>query len=178
MTIYDDCTRLNLALLAKNGYLLPNQAQSGVVRWGESSIYISTIMQIETGALLLNYTSNGTPINYAVRLISRPSNLGIGRVWYFVCPKTAKLCRKLFLINGIFAHRTAAHGMYEAQTRGKSNRATLQYLDNYYTNTEKIESLKRVYYAGKETRKFSALLRKLARNKALGEKMQSEWKPI
>lgn len=44
----------------------------------------------------LSYSSNGRPISYRINLESRPSNLSIGKFWYFICPRTGRLCRTLY----------------------------------------------------------------------------------
>ena len=59
---------------------------------------------------------NKGPINYLIQLVSIPSNLGKGVVWYFVCSRTGKRCRKLHLVDTYFYHRSAFRGcFYEKQ---------------------------------------------------------------
>lgn len=51
------------------------------------------------------------------------SNLGRGDLWYFICPLTKKMCRKLYFIAGYFAHRTAfKYAYYENQTMSRRRR--------------------------------------------------------
>ena len=100
-------------------YLKPNMISEGVVltyyrneeRTG--SIGIDVFIEETEGSLMLDYVYHGNEkIRYEVKLISKPSNLGKGIVWYFVCPETGKICRKLHLKDGRFLHRTAFPDLY------------------------------------------------------------------
>ena len=74
----------------------------------------------------LIYTLNEEGIQYKVLLIKEKSNLGIGEIWYFICPFTNKRCKKLYLLNKYFSHRNRFKGVfYEKQLLSKSNRKTL-----------------------------------------------------
>lgn len=55
----------------------------------------------------LDYICKGEPINYKVKLVSVPSNLGIGKIWYFFCPYVKKRCRVLYSVDQYFSHREA-----------------------------------------------------------------------
>jgi len=74
------------------------------------------------GYITFDYTYNESQkVNYKVRLITRPSNLGNGLMWFFVCPNTRKVCRKLHLNSGYFLHRTAFSDVYyEKQLQSKT----------------------------------------------------------
>lgn len=113
--LYDDLKTVSISFLTKHGYLKTNQWQSGVITWsmggnktGSISIRVNTHSQ--SPYLELDYNCNEVPINYRVQLVSVPSNLGKGVVWYFICPKTNKRCRKLYLVNTYFYHRSAFNG--------------------------------------------------------------------
>ncbi|MCK8493572.1 hypothetical protein M0L20_17025 [Spirosoma sp. RP8] len=49
---------------------------------------------------------------HRIDLLIAPSNLGKGKVFYFVCPVTAKRCRKLYLVDGWFVFRYALEDTY------------------------------------------------------------------
>src|SRR3712207_4691847 len=94
-TLYDDCKTLSITFLKKYGYLDPGTWKTGTVSWsrnGEvvSSIGIGVCMFGEQPYLEFNYKCRDNPINYRVNLVSLPSNIGRGLVWYFLCPSTAK----------------------------------------------------------------------------------------
>ena len=170
-TLYDDLKTISISFLTKHGYLKPNQWQSGTVWWsrngnrtGSISIRVSTAP--ETPYLELDYKCNEAPINYRVRLISTPSNLGKGVVWYFICPSTGKRCRKLYLVDTYFYHRSAFKGcMYEKQTQSKKSRYLERTLGVYFRTDQPFEQLNKKHlkkqYAGKPTKKYLRLSKQL-----------------
>jgi hypothetical protein len=112
----------------------------------------------------LDYLFDGKSINYKISLITIPSNLGKGSIWYFVCPETGKQCRKLYLSNGYFLHRTAFSDlMYEAQTKSHFIRKGIfkdftLYIDAACKLNKK--NFKR-YYKGIPTNRYLKLINKL-----------------
>ena len=121
--------------------------------------------------LELDYRCNDIPIKYQVRLVSINSNLGKGEVWYFICSRTGKRCRKLYLVSTYFYHLSAFKGCYyEKQTYSRSNR-------NLYKSFELVFGTEKLYeqlyskhfkkrYRGKETARYRKLIEKL---KSMGE---------
>jgi hypothetical protein len=112
-TIYDNCKTVSISDLKRWEYLKPNQFKSGLITWSingnkSGSISIRTNTNSENPYLELDYKCNETPINYRVQLVSIPSNLGKGVVWFFICPRTGKRCRKLHLADIYFYHRSAS----------------------------------------------------------------------
>lgn len=169
-TLYDEVKTLAVSLLRKHGYLRPTQRQSGVLTWsrhGVESGKISILVDTHTSPyLVLDYTCNDTPINYSVQLVSIPSNLGKGVVWYFVCPRTGKRCRKLYLVSTYFYHRSAFRGcMYETQTHSKQTRYFDKLLGGYFHADTLYEQLYKKHfkkqYAGKPTKKYLKLSREI-----------------
>jgi hypothetical protein len=170
--IIDEMRTVSISVLKKNGYLNPNQSQSGTVSWscnGNSTGSISIIVNTHShpAYIELNYNCNGTPIKYRVKIISVPSNLGKGVVWFFICPHTGKRCRKLYLADTYFLHREAFGGcFYSKQVQSKF----WQHLDNTVLGREfKAESLyEKIYskhfkthYAGKPTKKYLQLIERI-----------------
>lgn len=171
--LYDEARTLSTAFLRDNGYLKPQQWQSGVVTWRRNGEKVASI-SIAVSTVTLNpyveldYAYNGNPVKYKVGLVSVPSNMGRGIIWYFLCPHTGKRCRKLYLISGYFYHREAFTGcMYEKQTQSKFARL----LDSKYGivfRTDEIYNQLRQkhfkkYYAGKPTKRYlklSAIIQK------------------
>jgi hypothetical protein len=170
-TLYDDLKTVSISFLAKHGYLKPNQLQSGILKWsnngnktGSISIWIST--KPESTYLELDYKCNEAPINYRVQLITVPSNLGKGVVWYFVCPHTGKRCRKLYLADTYFYHRAAFRGcMYEKQTHSKKSRYLHKILATYFRTDKLFEQLYKKHfkqlYAGRPTKKYLKLTQQI-----------------
>jgi hypothetical protein len=100
--------KVTISFLAKHGYLKPNQWRNGTINWSVEGVQIAPIsIAVDTtaGYLELDYKCNGTPINYRVHLVAIPSNLGKGFVYFFICPKIGKRCRKLYLADTYFYSR-------------------------------------------------------------------------
>jgi hypothetical protein len=164
-TLFDDCKTLKVSDIVRWGYLKPNQHKTGTVTWSSNgnktaSISIAVNFQAKAPYLQLEYSYNGTPLNYIVQLVSAPSNLGKGAIWYFICPHTRKRCRKLHLIEGYFFHRSAFKGcFYSTQVQSKFYR----FLEN--TDWAKEINIERLIlkahekhfkkqYAGKPTKRY------------------------
>ncbi len=107
---------------------MPGQWKSGMITWsrngnktGSIAIIVDTFS--ESPYLDLDYKCNDQLIKYRIQLVSIPANIGKGAVWYFLCPNTAKRCRKLYLVGTYFLHREAFRGcMYEKQTYSHNGR--------------------------------------------------------
>lgn len=164
--------------LKKLGYLEPNVYLNRNIYWtnrdGErvSSITIIIDTSETDGYITFDYTFNQLQkINYKVRLITRPSNLGNGLLWFFVCPSTQKVCRKLHLNGGYFLHRTAFNNLYyEKQLQSKKWRGWEKVFgsfldDKIYEEMHKKHFKK--YYKGKPTKKYLQLMRRLNARKAI-----------
>jgi hypothetical protein len=169
-TLYEDLKTVSISFLTKYGYLKLNQWRSGTITWSRNgnktaSISISVNTYIESPYLELDYKYNEAPINYKVQLVTTPSNLGKGIVWYFVCPQTGKLCRKLYLADTYFYHRSAFKGcMYEKQIQSKKNRYLDKTLGGYFQTDNIFEQLYKKHfkkqYAGKPTKNYLRLVNK------------------
>lgn len=172
-TLIDNLKTVSISFLSKHGYLKPNQRQSGTVNWSQNgsntgSVSIIVNTQPENPYLELDYKCNDVPINYRVKLISAPSNLGKGVVWFFICPHTGKRCRKLYLVNTYFYHYTAYNGcMYEKQTQSKKSRDMIKIYGAYFDLEKQHEQLYqkhfKKYYAGKPTKKYLKIIQQIQR---------------
>lgn len=170
-TLYDEVKTISISFLTKQGYLKPNKWQSGTITWSRNgnktgSISIQVNTQPENPYIELDYKCNEAPINYRVQLVSALSNLGKGAVWYFVCPYTGKRCRKLYLADTYFYHRSAFRGcMYEKQTQSKKYRELEKTLGSYFKADQLFEQQSKKHlkkrYAGKPTKKYLKLTEQL-----------------
>jgi hypothetical protein len=177
-TLIDELKTVSISFLKKHNYLKPNHWQSGTVKWsingnktGSISIMVNT--KSEQPYIELNYKCNEVPINYKVQLISTPSNLGKGFFWFFICPHTGKRCRKLYLINTYFYHRTAFRGcMYEKQTQSKKNRNMIKIYKSYFDLDKLEEQLYKKHfkkmYAGKPTKKYLQIIKDIQKVECIG----------
>ena len=171
-TLFDEVLQISISKLKEWKYLKPNQIMSGVINWNRNGNKMGSIsIVVNTGDapfVELTYSYNKEPINYKIALVSLPSNLNNGKVWYFLCPKTGKRCRVLYQVGGYFLHREAFNGcMYESQTKSKSGRVSDRLIKNYFGSGAPYEQLKKKYfkrtYAGKSTKRYIKLMKEINR---------------
>jgi hypothetical protein len=170
-TLYDECKTISLTSLKKWGYLKPGEWKHGGITWSRAgnqtgSISFSVDMFSDNPCLELDYRWNETTINYQVHLVSIPSNIGKGVVWYFLCPATRKRCRKLYLIGGKFLHRTAFKGcFYEKQTYSSRNRTLFRTFESLATADTAYQILHtkyfKKYYSGRPTKRYLKLQKQI-----------------
>lgn len=176
-TLYDEVKTVSISFLTKHGYLKPNKLKAGSIHWsrnGENlgSISIKVCTYSESPYLEFDYKCNEAPINYRVQLISAPSNLGKGVVWYFICPHTGKRCRKLYLADTYFYHRSAFRGcMYEKQTQSKKSRYLFKVLDPYFKSDNLYSELYKKHfkktYAGKPTQRYLRIMEQIQKAESI-----------
>lgn len=166
-TLFDEAKQISITNLKEWRYFNSGQLGRGTITWssnrdktGSISIFINTVS--EKPYIELDYIYNDKPRNYKVLLVSIPSNLGNGIIWYFLCPQTNKCCRNLYLIDGYFLHREAFRGcMYECQTRSKTWRQWDKNYGSYFDLDRCYEELNRKhfkkYYKGIPTKKYQKL---------------------
>ncbi|UAM98752.1 hypothetical protein K8354_02700 [Polaribacter litorisediminis] len=174
--IIDEAKDISIINLRKWKYLKPYTYKTGTVSWNRNGMKTSTMsiivqMQKDKGVLILDYKCNGTKYNYNIQIISKPSNLGKGNVFYFICPFTFKTCRKLNLYNERFIHRSAIKdGMYSKQIESKKYRHIDRVYGSYFKSAKYFEILysknfKRSY-DGKPTKKYLKLMAKINEGKS------------
>jgi hypothetical protein len=172
--LFDEVKTISITFLVKQGFLNPNQIQSKLLNWTingnkTGSIFIIVDTHCEQPYIELQYKCNEVPINYRVNLITIPSNLGKGVIWFFLCPQTNKRCRKLYLIDTYFYHRSAFRGcMYEKQTKSKYYRYLDKTFGTYFKSDELYKQLHSKYfkthYSGRPTKKYLRIIEQI--NKA------------
>lgn len=170
--LFDEEKNISTSKLLQWGYLKMNTRKRGTITWSRngvetSSIGIEIIMQeTEVSELRLIYTCQDVKYNYGILLEPVPSNIGDGKVWYFICPFTGKRCRKLHLINGKFKHRSSLPGgMYSTQTKSKKWRQIEKVYGCYFDSERHYEEIYSKYfkktYNGKLTKRYKKLLIKI-----------------
>jgi hypothetical protein len=166
-TILDDVLQIRLSKLKEFGYL--KGSKQGVLKWGDGAkISIAVSMLPEKKYLELDYQYKGEPRKYKVEIVSAPSNLGGGEVWYFICPQTQKRCRVLYCIGGYFLHREAfPDAMYKSQTKSKSEREYRTPLSRLFFEMDIHEQLNAKHfkseYKGQDTKRFKRIIAKIAK---------------
>jgi hypothetical protein len=172
-TTVEDCLTFRLKSLTENNstYLTSYGTRKGVTSWSTNGVVNSTI-NIEViyseyeAYIIFDYKCNGEPKRYKVNLVSRVSNLGKGLIWFFVCPSTGKLCRKLYLNSGYFLHRTAFQSMmYSKQIESKKHRNLGKVFEACFITDEVYNELDKKYfkthYNGKPTKRYLRLKNKI-----------------
>ena len=170
-TLFDNVLQISITKLKELNYLKPNQVKSGTITWSRNGNKIGSILiKANTNSkdpyIELNYNYKNEPRKYKIQLVSVPSNLGKGNIWYFICPDTNKLCRKIYSINGYFFHREAFKGcLYESQTQSKGSKQMDKLigadiiLDQLYRQLYKKHFKK--FYAGKPTKRYLRILKQI-----------------
>jgi hypothetical protein len=171
--LIEECKTINISLLKKWGYLKPGEYKSGNLTWsrGETKTgWISfTINMLNANPYIeLNYKYNGNPISYIIQIVSILSNIGRGRIFYFVCPVTGKRCRKMYGISERFLHRSAFRGcFYENQTYSKRNRDLFRSFEMLNENDKAYDMIHskhfKKYYAGKPTKRYCNAMQEISR---------------
>ena len=168
--LFDEAKTIEASNLKKWGYLKKGGFKSGVITWKRHGEIVSSInivvSYIEYPILRLSYQYGDEPIHYEIKLESIPSNLGVGQIWYFVCPVTGKRCRKLYCIGKYFLHREAFPNAYYEKQTYSSNYRSMDIAFRYYHMMDKIYS--EIYskyfkktYNGKPTKRYTKLLEQL-----------------
>ena len=170
--LIDNALQLNITKLKAWGYIKAGESFSTKLSWsirGNPRGDIDAIIRIDdsgnSGVINLKYCYKGIhDRDYCINLVSKPSNLGIGHLWYFVCPETGRNCRKLYSIGGYFLSRSAHKDtLYETQTESKKTRLYKKILQPDFDADEAQKQLRKPYlkktYRGKPTKTYLRLIR-------------------
>lgn len=170
-TLFDDVKQISISKLKEWDYFNAEGFKSGRLVWSRRGQEIGSIsLSVDTRKdtyCTLSYTVNKDEhIKYRVDLDTVPSNLGVGKIWYFVCPHTGKRCRKLYGAGKYFLHRDAyPNAMYETQTYSEFARKMNRVFDSVFGTDKYYETLYskhfKKYYAGKPTKRYQKILNKL-----------------
>lgn len=170
-TLYDEVIQLRISRLKEWGYLHPNQIQNGTVTWSrQGEVTDSISIRVNTlhshPFVEVDYKVRGEKRIYQIPLVSIPSNLGKGKIWYFLCPSSQKRCKKLYSIGGYFLHREAFKGcMYESQAQSKQYRFLEKHYGAYFRSDSLYEQLNKKHfkktYAGKPTKKYLKIMKQI-----------------
>lgn len=160
-----EATRLELSYLLKHGYLNKGSFSYGILSWtnGSKMNFYSFWGEAEDDRFIkLTYSiragGDGQAIqkDYKIYLTYLPSNLGRGKVPYFVCPSSGRRARVLYMCYGstIFKSRKAYSNRIYYQCQQSSK---LSYHNDRYWKLEKeLEGCKgrskKATYQGKPTK--------------------------
>jgi hypothetical protein len=172
---------LQLHISAFTDALKQRKGGVGSTSWSSgASIGLNLFYNDFSATLNLNYTKtdrNGEKhnINYNVTIISTPSNLGKGRIYYFVCPFSFKRCKILYMGYGslYFKSREAYNNRiyYASQLSSRLDKHN----DKYWSLEKKLEKLykkhSKSHYKGKPT-KASKRIEWMEEKRTYHEKMR------
>lgn len=168
-TTTGESMRMELRWLLNNGYFRPGETISSILSWtGGSTVSVVASNTKEGISLRLSYTitkpsGEKQSLNYTISLVEVPSNLGKGKLLFFICPQTGKKCRILYKAYGspIFKGREAYSYKlyYEIQTSSKLYLHTTRYF-TLEKRLEKLWRMRKTYtYRGRETRRAGLIKR-------------------
>ncbi len=160
--------RIELSYLLKKGFISNGCIKQGTLTWTNGS-YISFTSELsaEGQYIRLTYSSKShtgelTSMDYTIQLTSVPSNLGRGKIWYFICPISGNRSRILYKAYG------STHFKSRASYRNRIYYET-QICNKLYYHSERFHSIERELerlkplvkkkcYQGKETRLNTRIL--------------------
>ncbi len=120
----EDGLRLDMRLLRRRGYLVPETIVSGNVGWKRRDVSSGAVclrldLQVAHGLLTISYCRAGEVHLEEVRVVSTPCRYG-GRRYYFICPQSGARCELLISIHGgPFVSRKAARLTYATQSEDR-----------------------------------------------------------
>ena len=160
---------LKTGFLSKYGYFKTDCKITGVTGWTSNKskdldVRLTTIMQKDNERLILNYYDfDNRPVEQIISLEAKPSNLGKGLIWFFVCPFTLATCRNLLFANNRFMHRSnLVNAIYSTQGESKYWRKIFQLQPNIPTTRKILEEPNqkhyKKFYNGKITKRYKKWL--------------------
>jgi len=154
--------RIDIKTLRDKGLFKKGQTVEATISWGDKNMRVVSSWMDELSLRFIyqvNSPSMREPIqyDYTIRIERKPSNLGQGEVFYFVCKQTGRLCRTLYRAYGshIFKHREAHSERiyYPLQTEGHLSRENSRYF-NFENKIKKLQEMREASsYDGKPTRR-------------------------
>ncbi|MEM6272806.1 MAG: hypothetical protein AAF998_25555 [Bacteroidota bacterium] len=168
--LFDDLPQLAIGYLKRNQYLQPGKLAAGTVNWTwgntgnrVASIHVLAVMNDPQPEVHLAFAYQGKKVQQRIELTTLQSNLGLGVLWYFICPHTGKRCRKLYLSNGRFTHREASAGeCYQSQIASKKERHYEKTYGAIFAAGRAWDTMRekhfKKYYAGKPTKRYRRLM--------------------
>lgn len=187
MATINDYYTFSVADLKRLGYLQEYTAVSGRLVWSRDGEAVASVGAATdtrgVPVLKLSYTYYGEPRDMTIYLRWKNSNLnpesGHG-YYYFVCPQTGTLCRKLYLVDGWFMSRAAFKPLYPQQRLSHEKREnSLAWFDSVARVDDlRAERYRRETYNGKITpygRRVRKAMEKRDRLESLSVQRLNEW---
>jgi hypothetical protein len=174
-TVYSS-PRLELSRLKAAGYFTKDAEVRGSWTWSNGDVVsITTLNKGGEVHMVLSYiwmdpwTGKPEEIRQRIDLVRKPANLGRGRVLYFSCPSTGRLCRILYRAYHARTFRSrwgfSYRLYYPGQVCGKLDRCNTRYWD-----------IERHMDGMKGKRKAGTYRGKITKRAKRREHLLSEWK--
>lgn len=166
--ILDDTIKLNISDFSQWGYLNPDNPKSGIIKFLFDEV-VGFELKVVTNHLkhshsvVIEFLLDDLVCTQVLCITYLHSNLGKGSVPYFLCPKTNKLCRKLYLYNSKFTSRESIpNGIYQSQCTNKS----IRHLQKHLEKLRRIDSYNKLLckkyfkctYSEKPTKLYKRIL--------------------
>lgn len=164
--------RIELTRIINKGYLSKGKTSYGQINWINGDCIAIEVTYTKTEQFVrLSYVhtdkqGNKSDYDYKIQLTFVPSNLGKGKVPYFLCPVSGKRCRILYRAYGslIWKSREAYKNRiyYALQTSSKLSIMN----DKYWLLDRKLKAIYKdiryqTHYKGKPTRRYKRFLKML-----------------
>lgn len=147
--IINNMKRLCVQTFVNGGCIKQGYVVQGISNWttqGEvtSSISFKIDYTKQEPIIILDYSNEQKDYSISIQITSVKSNLGKGKIYYFICPETKKRCKYLTLFRCEFIHRTALpYAFYESQWYSKKIRfcdKVLKIQNKHYKALDLIDS--------------------------------------
>lgn len=174
------CLRLHVSSFVreiKQGRSLTN----GSISWNTgASITVNLFLNDLSATANLQYgkkdhEGNQQQINYNIPIISTPSNLGKGRIYYFVCPFSGKRCKVLYMGYGSLYFKSREAYRHRIYYPSQLSSRLDKHNDKYWSLERKLEGLRgkhpKTHYRGKPT-KARQRLERMQRKQEYHEEMR------
>ncbi|MDX5477458.1 MAG: hypothetical protein LPJ98_03295 [Cyclobacteriaceae bacterium] len=179
-TLVEDLPFISIQALKNQGLLNPGVKTSGIFNLlidkkpsgGRISVFLdlTKFMYIN-----LDWYDGKKNHNISITLNQVHSNLGKGKIFYFLCPKSGQKCSKLYFIGHSVASAKWLNLYYKDQILSKKSYAFLRLCKAFFEVDELIKeffSLKKHSYRGKLTRRAKQLQSKIDKKRRLISELQ------
>ena len=159
VTTIENALKISIKDLKLKGLLMKDKCIISTLSWSIRTDKIASIRYfkpINDQAIHLCYKTKGKEYHCKINLVEIDSNLGKGKILYFICPSTNTKCRYLYFINdsALFQSKLGLNGLiyYSSKLTCKSDRIN----DKYWRILNQIEAKKNIrkIYAGRHTKEF------------------------
>jgi len=159
-----ECLRIELSYLLRHDFIKKGYNISFSLNWTDQhgrltgSASFQSCYTNKDKFLQISYTvteSNENKIDYCykVYLIEQDSNLGRGKVLYFICPQTGLKCRILYKAYGSHKFKSRLGYSYRIYYCCQQSSKLSRYNDNYWKLEGLLEKLRKITCNGKRTYK-------------------------